>query len=98
MPGPWNEVVDACRPADAPLAIEATVLLNRAQRLADLIRALPEPRPLFNPFELETRARPTEGMLSAGTLGYFIRPGRHSMTRADWKVFLDYADHHFGRR
>ena len=41
--------------------------------------------------------RPPEGELSAGTLGYFIRPGRHSMTRGDWKVFLDYADHHFGR-
>src|SRR5205814_8361879 len=29
-------------------------------------------------------------------LGYFIRPGKHSMTRDDWKVFLDFADKHFG--
>jgi hypothetical protein len=27
-------------------------------------------------------------------LGYFIRPGKHSMTRGDWKVFLDFADKH----
>lgn len=27
-------------------------------------------------------------------LGYFIRPGRHSMTREDWDAFLDFADRH----
>lgn len=25
-------------------------------------------------------------------LGYFIRPGKHAMTRTDWEVFLAYAD------
>jgi hypothetical protein len=50
------------------------------------------------PSGLETLTRPPENVLSPGTLGYFIRPGRHSMTKDDWKIFLDYADHHFGRR
>jgi len=27
-------------------------------------------------------------------LGYFIRPGKHAMTRADWEVFLKYCDKH----
>lgn len=31
------------------------------------------------------------------TLGYFIRPGKHSRTEGDWQVFLDYADKHFGK-
>jgi hypothetical protein len=31
------------------------------------------------------------------TLGYYIRPGKHSMTRGDWKVFLDFTDRHFGK-
>lgn len=29
-------------------------------------------------------------------LGFFIRPGKHSMTRGDWKFFLDFADKHLG--
>jgi hypothetical protein len=41
---------------------------------------------------LEAKEMPAENTLSAGALGYYIRPGKHSMTRGDWKVFLDYAD------
>ncbi len=41
---------------------------------------------------LEDRTMPEVGRLSAGVLGYQIRPGKHSMTREDWQVFLDYAD------
>ncbi len=35
---------------------------------------------------------PAVGHLLASRLGYFIRPGTHAMTAADWKVWLDYAD------
>ena len=35
---------------------------------------------------------PEVGKLLDSRLGYFIRPGKHSMTREDWKVWLDYAD------
>jgi len=41
---------------------------------------------------------PEPGKLSGGALGYFIRPGEHSMTREDWKVFLDFADRHLKGR
>ncbi len=36
--------------------------------------------------------RPALGELLNERLGYYIRPGAHSMTGADWKVWLDYAD------
>lgn len=39
---------------------------------------------------------PEVGQLMDSRLGYYIRPGKHSMTKDDWKVFLDYADKQFG--
>jgi hypothetical protein len=40
---------------------------------------------------------PEPGKLVGGRLGYFIRPGRHSMTLEDWQAFWDFADTHFGK-
>jgi hypothetical protein len=45
---------------------------------------------------LAAHKMPKPGKLIDSKLGYYIRPGKHSMTREDWKVFLDYADKHFG--
>ena len=36
--------------------------------------------------------RPALDSLLNERLGYFIRPGKHSMTTPDWNVWLDYAD------
>jgi hypothetical protein len=47
---------------------------------------------------LEARAMPKPEHLIDSRLGYYIRPGKHSMTKGDWKVFLDYADKYFGER
>ena len=41
---------------------------------------------------LNAERQPPEGELVNSRLGYFIRGGEHSMTRADWQVFLDFAD------
>ena len=30
-------------------------------------------------------------------LGYFVRPGKHSMNREDWGAFLDFADKHLAK-
>jgi hypothetical protein len=43
---------------------------------------------------LAAGAKPEMNKLIDSRLGYFIRPGKHAMTRADWEVFLDYADKH----
>ena len=35
------------------------------------------------------------GKSISSPLGYYLRPGKHSMTKEDWKIFLDFADTHF---
>jgi hypothetical protein len=47
---------------------------------------------------LEAKEMPPVGELSGGTLGYFIRPGKHSMSTEDWKAFLDFADRQLGKK
>lgn len=41
---------------------------------------------------------PEPNRLVASRLGYFIRPGRHSMTLADWEAFWTFADQQFGNQ
>jgi hypothetical protein len=41
---------------------------------------------------LGSPTQPEIGRLLDSRLGYFIRTGKHSMTREDWQVWLDYAD------
>ncbi len=47
---------------------------------------------------LDADKRPKPGKLIDSTLGYYIRLGKHSMTKDDWRVFLDFADKHFGKK
>ncbi len=44
---------------------------------------------------LDSKTMPAVGTLSDGKLGYHIRPGKHSMTLDDWKVWWTFADKHF---
>jgi hypothetical protein len=39
---------------------------------------------------------PPDGQLIDSTLGFFLRPGAHSLRPEDWKAFLDFADKHLG--
>ena len=37
-------------------------------------------------------ATPAEGKLTDSRLGYWVRPGKHEMSRSDWATFLAFAD------
>ena len=41
---------------------------------------------------LDAKQMPAINQLIGDHLAYYIRPGNHSMTKDDWKFFLDYAD------
>jgi hypothetical protein len=42
--------------------------------------------------QLDAEHMPEPGKLVDSRLGYYIRPGKHSMRAEDWKVFLDFAE------
>ncbi|MFO0903376.1 MAG: acetylxylan esterase [Pirellulales bacterium] len=47
---------------------------------------------LLNAGGLDASRPPEVNQLIKSKLGYFIRPGKHSMNRQDWQAFLDFAD------
>jgi hypothetical protein len=53
--------------------------------------------PVYRLYDVEglaPGAKPEIGKLIDGRLGYYLREGKHSMSRADWEAFLDFADRH----
>jgi hypothetical protein len=50
---------------------------------------------LLNAGGLGTNDFPEQGKIAGGTLAYFIRAGKHSMTPEDWKVFRAFAKARF---
>ncbi|MFN7946281.1 MAG: acetylxylan esterase [Blastocatellia bacterium] len=60
----------------------------------DNLRAADKVYRLLNADGLAAQQMPETNRLIDSTLGYYIRPGKHSTTPEDWKVFLDFADKH----
>jgi dienelactone hydrolase len=81
------------------------VLLSNAQEdqwanPAGQFEVLQAARPayaLYGADDLKDAKMPELNHLIDGKLGFYIRPGKHAMTAGDWKVFLDFADRHFGK-
>jgi hypothetical protein len=46
---------------------------------------------------LEAKKMPEPNKLTDSRLGYHIRPGKHSMGKEDWKVWMEYADKHLAK-
>lgn len=62
----------------------------------DVLQAARPVYKLYDADDLGETKMPPPGKLIDGKLGYYIRDGKHSMTREDWKVFCDFADRHIG--
>jgi len=46
---------------------------------------------------LAAQTMPETNRLVDSNLGFFIRPGKHAMTKQDWQCFLDFADKQWGQ-
>jgi hypothetical protein len=92
LPFDQHELIALCapRPVLISCAVE-DVWSNPAGQFAMLKAADPVYK-LVAGDGLGAETPPDTSKLLASRLGYFIRPGKHSMTADDWKAWLDYAD------
>jgi hypothetical protein len=98
LPFDQNGLVALCAPRPVLFTNAAEDLWANPSGQFEVLKAAEGVYKLLGVGGLESPVMPAANTLSAGRLGYFIRPGKHSMTRADWDVFLDYADKHLRRR
>jgi hypothetical protein len=80
----------APRPVLLPNVVEDT-WANPAGQF-DVLKAAEPVYRLLGAGGLDAKQMPEPGHLVSSTLGYYIRAGKHSMTREDWRIFADYAD------
>jgi hypothetical protein len=85
----------APRPVLLPNAVEDR-WANPSQQFDLLLAAEPAYR-LTGGGKVGVRRMPATGELVDSRLGYFIRPGTHSMGAEDWKAFLSYAETQWGK-
>lgn len=63
----------------------------------EVLRAANPAYALYGETGIDATAYPGENAPVGRRLGYWVRPGAHSMTRADWDAFLTFASNQFGR-
>lgn len=64
----------------------------------DMLVALKPVYKLYGKKGIKTTVFPRENKLVNSPVGYFIRPGKHSMGAEDWEVWLDFCDRHLKQR
>lgn len=97
LPFDQNCLVALCAPRPVLFTNgRADTWINPAGQFEVLRAAAPVYR-LLGAGDFTADELPPDGRIIGGVLGYYLRPGAHSLLREDWKVFLDFADKHLGR-
>jgi hypothetical protein len=97
LPFDQNCLVALCAPRPVLFSNASEDLWANPEGQFEVLKAADPVYRLLGASGLEAKTVPALGQLEAGRLGYFIRPGKHSMTRTDWEAFWDYADKQLGK-
>jgi hypothetical protein len=93
LPFDQNCLVALCAPRPVLLSnAQEDTWANPDGQFAVLQAAEPVYTKLYGTDGLAGAKAPELNKLVGGRLGYFLRPGKHSMTAVDWEAFLDFAD------
>lgn len=91
LPFDQNGLVALCAPRPVLFPNAADDLWANPAGQWEVLKAASPAYRLYGPDGLPA-AKPPAGVLSKGRLGYWVRPGQHAMTPADWAAYLDFAD------
>lgn len=97
LPFDQNCLVALCAPRSVLFTNgRADTWINPAGQFEVLRAAAPVCR-LLGAGDFTAEELPPDRQLIDGVLGYYLRPGGHSLLREDWKLFLDFADKRLAR-
>lgn len=97
LPFDQHCLIALCAPRPVLLGCATEDLWANPTGQFEMLKAADKVYRLVGTDGLAATKMPEVNQVVDSTLGYFIRPGKHSMTKGDWKVFLDFADKHFGK-
>jgi hypothetical protein len=93
LPFDQNGLVAICAPRPVLFTNAAEDLWANPSGQFEVLKAAGPAYKLYGVEGLGADKVPAPGdPLVASRLGYWIRPGKHAMTPADWKTYMDYAD------
>jgi hypothetical protein len=92
LPFDQNGLVAMCAPRPVLFTNAAEDLWANPSGQFEVLRAANPAYRLYGVDGITAERMPGPNQLLASRLGYWIRPGRHAMSPADWKTYMDYAD------
>ena len=94
LPFDQHELIALCAPRAVLLSNAAEDTWANPAGQFEMLQAAEPVYRLYGVDGLGTSKMPESGRLVGRNLAFYIRPGKHSMTTGDWKIFLDFADQH----
>lgn len=94
LPFDQDSLIALCAPRPVLLGAAVEDTWANPEGAFEMLRSADKVYRLLGVEGLSSSTMPPLDTLVDGNLGYFIRPGKHSMTKEDWKYFLDFADEH----
>ena len=94
LPFDQDSLLALCAPRPVLLGAAIEDTWANPEGAFDMLRSADKVYRFLGVEGLSSTTMPGLNTLVDGTLGYFIRPGKHSMTKLDWDYFLDFADRH----
>lgn len=92
LPFDQNGLVALCAPRPVLFPNAADDLWANPAGQFEVLKAASPVYKLYGVEGLTAEKVPSVGELVKSRLGYWVRPGGHAMTPADWKVYMDFAD------